>query len=62
MTNSSAQTLVIYENPNFGTKIVNSSEANTYIYEDGLNAIPKMTAVSQSMMVDFINGFHEIAI
>lgn len=61
MTNSSAHILIIYENPNFGTKIIDNSESNTHIYKDGLNDIPKMTTVSQSMIVDFINGFYEIA-
>ena len=60
MTNSSAHTLMIYENPNFGTKIINPSEANTYIYEDDLSDIPKMTTLSQNMIVDFINGFYDI--
>ncbi|MDJ0694465.1 pentapeptide repeat-containing protein [Mastigocoleus sp. MO_188.B34] len=62
MTNSSAQTLMIYENPNFGTKIVNNSEANTYPYKDDSNNIPKMTTLSQSMIIDFINGFYEIVV
>ena len=63
VTNSSAQTLIIYENPNFGTKIIDSSDLNsgldTYPYEDGSNNIPKITTLPESMIVDFINGFYE---
>ncbi|HEY9800003.1 MAG TPA: pentapeptide repeat-containing protein [Leptolyngbyaceae cyanobacterium] len=55
LTNSSAQTLIVYENPNFGKRFINSPDpvlADVYT-ESATNTLPPLNT-----LIDFVNSFH----
>lgn len=57
LTNSSAQTLIVYENPNFGKRFINSSDtvlADVYT-ESTTNTLPALNT-----LIEFVNSFHYV--
>jgi uncharacterized protein YjbI with pentapeptide repeats len=61
LTNSSAQTLIVYDHPNFGKRFINRSAINTSAYDDISNeSIKYDILLSLNMVVDFVKGFHYI--
>jgi uncharacterized protein YjbI with pentapeptide repeats len=62
LTNSSAHTLIIYEHPNFGKRLVNGSPLNASVYDDISNeSIKYDISPSLNMVIDFVKGFHYIS-
>jgi len=61
LTNSSAQTLIVYDNPNFGKRFINRSSLNTSVYDDKSNEPTKYILPSLNMVIDFVKGFHYIS-
>lgn len=61
LTNSSAQTLIVYDHPNFGKRFMNSSAPD-------MKFLPKISSEAATfippdvnMLVDFVNSFHYIS-
>jgi uncharacterized protein YjbI with pentapeptide repeats len=62
LTNSSAQTLIVYDHPNFGKRFINRSAINASAYDDISNeSIKYDILLSLNMVVDFVKGFHYIS-
>lgn len=61
LTNSSAQTLIVHDNPNFGKRFINRSSLNTSVYDDKSSESTKYILPSLNMVVDFVKGFHYIS-
>lgn len=59
LTNSSSQTLVLYESHKFGKHFANRPDANSSSY-DSSGDTAKMIMPSLGMIVDFVKGFHYI--
>jgi hypothetical protein len=60
LTNSSAHTLIVHENPNFGKKFIKRPFLNTSVYDDTSNELTKPILPSLNMVIDFVKGFHYI--
>ncbi|MUG96516.1 hypothetical protein F7734_30930 [Scytonema sp. UIC 10036] len=61
LTNSSAQNLLLYDNPYFGKRFLNSSDDSHHIAYDNFTEVSKIITPSLSMIVDFFKGFHYIS-
>ncbi len=62
LTNSSAQTLIVYDHPNFGKRFINRSALNASAYDDISSESTKYDILpSLNMVIDFIKGFHYIS-
>ncbi|MDZ8189781.1 MAG: pentapeptide repeat-containing protein [Nostoc sp. ChiSLP02] len=61
LTNSSAQTLILHDNPNFGKRFINRSSLNSSVYDDKSNGSAKYILPSLNMVIDFVKGFHYIS-
>jgi uncharacterized protein YjbI with pentapeptide repeats len=62
LTNSSTQTLIVHDHPNFGKRFINPSTLNTSAYDDDTSSesTPYILA-SLDMVMDFVKGFHYIS-
>ncbi|MEH2237415.1 pentapeptide repeat-containing protein [Nostoc sp.] len=62
LTNSSAHTLIVYDNPNFGKRFINRSALNASAYDDISHESIKYDILpSLNMVIDFVKGFHYIS-
>ncbi len=61
LTNSSAQTLIVHDNPNFGKRFINRSSLNASVYDDKSSESTKYILPSLNMVIDFVKGFHYIS-
>ncbi|MDB9376072.1 pentapeptide repeat-containing protein [Nodularia sphaerocarpa] len=61
LTNSSAQTLIVYDHPNFGKRFINSSEPDMIFLPNISSESATFTPPDVNMVVDFINSFHYIS-
>jgi hypothetical protein len=60
LTNSSAQTLIVYENPNFGKRFINSSDSDITILGDIYNEAATYPLPPLNTLIDFVNSFHYV--
>ncbi|MEA5627207.1 pentapeptide repeat-containing protein [Nostoc sp. UHCC 0251] len=60
LTNSSAQTLIAHDNPQFGKRFINRSALNASSYDDISSEATKYILPSLNMIMDFVKGFHDI--
>ncbi|MBD2448667.1 pentapeptide repeat-containing protein [Nostoc sp. FACHB-152] len=60
LTNSSAQTLAVYNNPNFGKKFINSSQLDAAFLADKSDDAT-IAPLSLNIVVDFLKSFHYIS-
>lgn len=60
LTNSSANTLIVYDNPNFGKRFIHCTEVRTLVYDGILSESAKYIMPSLNTIVDFIKGFNYI--
>ncbi|MBW4556428.1 MAG: pentapeptide repeat-containing protein [Trichormus sp. ATA11-4-KO1] len=61
LTNSSAQTLIVYDHPNFGKRFINSSEPDVTFLPDIASEATIATPPRLNMAVDFVKSFHYIS-
>ncbi|TVP63211.1 MAG: hypothetical protein EA343_08745 [Nodularia sp. (in: Bacteria)] len=61
LTNSSAQTLIVYDHPNFGKRFINSSDPDMIFLPNISSEAAKFTSPALNMVVDFINSFRYIS-
>ncbi|WP_193196192.1 pentapeptide repeat-containing protein [Nostoc sp. MG11] len=61
LTNSSAHTLIVHDNPNFGKRFINRSALNASVYDDKFNETTNSIMPSLNMVMDFVKGFHYIS-
>ena len=61
LTNSSAQTLIVHYNPNFGKQFINPSELDVGFLADMSSESATSTLPSLNMVVDFVKSFHYIS-
>ncbi|GAB1538498.1 hypothetical protein NUACC21_11600 [Scytonema sp. NUACC21] len=61
LTNSSAQTLLLYDNPYFGKRFLNDSNDSHYTTHDSSSEVLDTILPSLNMIVDFFKGFHCIS-
>ena len=59
LTNSSAQTLTLYESPKFGKPFANRSDVSPSVYDSSGDS-GKLIMPSLGVIVDFVKGFHHI--
>ncbi|MDJ0735469.1 MAG: pentapeptide repeat-containing protein [Nostocaceae cyanobacterium] len=60
VTNSSAQSLILYHNPHFGKHLMPSPTVNPTAFEEITKETEKLLLPSLSRVIDFIKGFHYI--
>jgi uncharacterized protein YjbI with pentapeptide repeats len=60
LTNSSAQTLTIYNHPNFGKKFINTSQLDAAFLADK-SGDATIAPLSLNIVVDFLKSFHYIS-
>lgn len=60
ITNSSAQTLILYDNPHFGKKIINSPNLNATFFDDVTHDSSQSVLPSLNMVIDFVKSIHHI--
>ncbi|MEH1841514.1 MAG: pentapeptide repeat-containing protein [Nostoc sp.] len=61
LTNSSAHTLIVHDNPLFGKRFINRSALNAASAYDDISSEPiKYILPSLNMVIDFVKGFHYI--
>ncbi|QSJ14984.1 pentapeptide repeat-containing protein [Nostoc sp. UHCC 0702] len=58
LTNSSAQTLIVYYNPNFGKRFINPSELDVGFLAEMSSEYAMSILPSLNMVVDFVKSFH----
>ncbi|MBW4644983.1 MAG: pentapeptide repeat-containing protein [Goleter apudmare HA4340-LM2] len=58
ITNSSAQTLLLYDSPYFGKKLINNSNPNATFFDDTSSDSAKSILPSLNMVIDFVKSFH----
>ncbi|MBW4614685.1 MAG: pentapeptide repeat-containing protein [Desmonostoc vinosum HA7617-LM4] len=58
LTNSSAHTLIVYNNPNFGKRFINRTILNAATYDDISNKLTNSTLPELDMVAHFVKGFH----
>ncbi|MBG1265313.1 pentapeptide repeat-containing protein [Nostoc sp. WHI] len=61
LTNSSAHTLIVHDNPNFGKRFINRSALNASAYDDISSESTQYRLPSLNMVMDFVKGFHYIS-
>ena len=62
LTNSSAHTLIVHDNPLFGKRFINRSALNAAsAYDDISSEATKYILPSLNMVIDFVKGFHYIS-
>ncbi|HYW19674.1 MAG TPA: pentapeptide repeat-containing protein [Nodularia sp. (in: cyanobacteria)] len=61
LTNSSDQSLTVYDHPNFGKRFINSSDPNTIFLPKISSKPATFIPPAVNMVVDFINSFHYIS-
>ncbi|MEA5581928.1 pentapeptide repeat-containing protein [Nodularia harveyana UHCC-0300] len=61
LTNSSAQTLIVYDHPLFGKRFINSSGSDVKFLPNISRKSAELAPETLNMVVDFINGFHYIS-
>ncbi|WP_414542432.1 pentapeptide repeat-containing protein [Nostoc sp. CCY0012] len=61
LTNSSAQTLIIYDHPNFGKKFIHPADGNVTFSTSMSSEITISTPPALNMVVDFLKSFHYIS-
>jgi uncharacterized protein YjbI with pentapeptide repeats len=60
LTNSSAQTLMLYDHPYFGKRLINSTDSHAKFFDDISSESTKSILPSLNMVMDFIKTFHYI--
>jgi uncharacterized protein YjbI with pentapeptide repeats len=58
LTNSSAQTLIAHDHPNFGKRFLNRPGVNRPVYDENYSEAAKFILPSLDVVVDFVKGFH----
>ncbi|MCC5637213.1 pentapeptide repeat-containing protein [Nostoc sp. CHAB 5844] len=61
LTNSSAQTLIVYDNPNFGKKFINTSQLDAAFLAEKSSEAATLAPLSLNIVVDFLKSFHHIS-
>jgi uncharacterized protein YjbI with pentapeptide repeats len=61
LTNSSAQTLTVYNNPNFGKKFINATQLEAPFLVEKSNKTDTIAPISLNIVVDFLKSFHYIS-
>ncbi|MBD2386316.1 pentapeptide repeat-containing protein [Cylindrospermum sp. FACHB-282] len=61
LTNSSAQTLMVYDNPYFGKRLINHSALSPLVYNEISSESTNNILPSSNMIMDFLRGFHPIS-
>ncbi|BCL33604.1 hypothetical protein NSMS1_00510 [Nostoc sp. MS1] len=60
LTNSSAQTLIVYENPNFAKRFINFTNTETGVLTDIYSESATYTLPGLNTLIDFVNSFHYV--
>ncbi|OUL37052.1 hypothetical protein BV372_04415 [Nostoc sp. T09] len=60
LTNSSAQTLILYDNPYFGKRFINQFDTNAGFFDNMTNESAQYILPSLNMVIDFVKSFHYI--
>ncbi|MBW4562763.1 MAG: pentapeptide repeat-containing protein [Mojavia pulchra JT2-VF2] len=60
LTNSSAQTLILYDNPYFGKRFINPLDANATFFDNITSESAQYMLPSLNMVVDFVKSFYYI--
>lgn len=58
LTNSSAQTLTVYDHPHFGKRFIQTDDSDVVFSPNKLNESTTFTLPSLNTIVDFINSFN----
>ncbi|MBU7581955.1 MAG: pentapeptide repeat-containing protein [Nostoc sp. TH1S01] len=58
LTNSSAQTLTVYDNPYFGKKFINTSRLDAAFLTDKSSETATLASLPLNLVVDFLKSFH----
>ncbi len=58
LSNSSAQTIILHEHPNFGQRLANRSDINESVFADTYHEAVKLTPFCVGTVVAFMKGFN----
>lgn len=61
LTNSSAHTLMVHDNPNFGKRLINDSTLGALVYNEVSSESTNNIIPTLNMIMDFVKGFHHIS-
>lgn len=60
LTNSSAQTLIVYDNPNFGKRLMNSQDPKMTFPDNPFSESTTYLLPALNSLIDFVNSFHYV--